>query len=128
MDCGKEINSEPDPAGSHVRKPVHLGGGINPIWYVVPFIPGVNALAIWFAPMVAGLKIALVALGLVVAGSWILNIQIQANSDLSLPLLEQRLPSWAGFTVLDLPYISTIVLVVVYYVGLVHMNRRLTGR
>ena len=125
MECGQEILLDKWGSESPGRNAPRIRSGVNPIWYVIPFIPVINIIVIWFAPMVKQIKVALVAVGLAAAASWIVSIQIQSASDLSLSLLQRSLPDLMGFTILDLPYIAVFILLGVYYTGLIHMNRKL---
>jgi len=125
MECGEEILPVFE---NQDQKAPRINRGINPIWYVIPFIPVVNILAIWFAPMVKQVKLFLVAAGLAAVASWIVSFQIQSASDLSLSLLQQSLPDLMGFTVLDLPHLAVFLLLGIYYSGLIHMHRKLKAR
>ena len=118
MECGEEI----------IPDVPRLNIGINPLWYVIPFIPVINILTIWFVPMVKQVKVALVAVGLAAVVALIVSFQIQSRSELPLSLLQQNLPDVMGFTILDLPYIAVFLLLGVYYAGLIHMNRKLRAR
>ncbi len=127
MECGEEILPDEKSLESPAQNAPRLNS-MNPMWYVIPFIPVINIMAIWFAPMVKQFKLALIVVGLTAAASWIVSFQIQSASDLSLTLQQQSLPDVMGFTVLDLPYLTVFLLLGIYYAGLFHMNRKINGK
>lgn len=96
-------------------------------WYVLPFVPPLNALLIWFAPMAGRMKKVLIGLGGLAVVGWVIKFRLEASYTGPIFMLPSELREVAGLTILDLPFLAVLAMLIVYYSGLILMNRQLAA-
>lgn len=90
-------------------------------WAIIPFIPIVNALTIWFAPMPWKMKAALIINGVLLIIAAIVSSRVEKQiweSKSAYYTAVEQLTHVGPFTVLDAPYIFGFIVLVTYYWGL----------
>lgn len=94
-------------------------------WMILPFIPVLNFIGVWFAPMSWKTRIALVTNGVLVMIVTFISTrvesQLRASKNAYYAAVEE-LTHVGPFTILDAPYILGFILLVIYYTGVIREN------
>lgn len=132
-------NEDNDDDSSEQKRPASLTEKLAPpnepkytsrivYWAIMPFIPVLNAIMIWFAPMGRKMKISLLFTGMLLAIAWVIQTRtekhLQSLKTAYYVAVEENLVHVGPFTILDAPFLIGFLFLVFYFVGLIMENTR----
>jgi len=135
--CVKDGDEEGDDA-SEPKAPQSLAEKLAPPeepeytsavikWMILPFIPVLNFIGMWFAPMSWKTRVALVTNGVLVMILTFISTRVESQlraSGNAFYAAVEELNHAGPFTILDAPYILGLILLVIYYTGVIRENIR----